>query len=51
MFGHKIDEGMGAWRKLHDGELHNFYSTTDIFRMIKEDRAFSTYVRDMHTHF
>jgi hypothetical protein len=26
---------MGAWRRLHNEELHNFYSSPSIIRMIK----------------
>jgi hypothetical protein len=26
---------MGEWTKLHNGELHNFYSSSDIIRQIK----------------
>jgi hypothetical protein len=26
---------MGEWRKLHNGELHNLYSSPDIVRHIK----------------
>jgi hypothetical protein len=29
---------MGGWRKLHSGELHNFYSSPDIIRQIKSRR-------------
>jgi hypothetical protein len=28
-------EALGDWRKLHDKELHNLYSSTNIIRMIK----------------
>jgi hypothetical protein len=28
----------GEWRKLHNGELHNFYSSPDIIRQIKSRR-------------
>jgi hypothetical protein len=28
-------EVAGEWRKLHSGELHNFYSSPDIIRQIK----------------
>jgi hypothetical protein len=31
----KRDEVTGGWRKLHNEELHNLYSSRDIFRMIK----------------
>jgi hypothetical protein len=40
MFGSKRDEVTGGWRKLHNEELHNLYSSPSIIRMIqvKEDQ-------------
>jgi hypothetical protein len=38
IFGPKRDELMGDWRKLHNKELHNFYSSPNIIRMIKSRR-------------
>jgi hypothetical protein len=38
MFGPKGDEVTGEWRKLHNGELHNLYSSPDIIRQIKSRR-------------
>jgi hypothetical protein len=35
IFGPKRDEVTGEWRKLHNGELHNLYSTPDTIRQIK----------------
>jgi hypothetical protein len=35
LFGPKRDEVTGHWRKLHNGELHNLYSSPDIIRQIK----------------
>jgi hypothetical protein len=35
IFGPKRDEVTGGWRKLHDEELHNLYSSPSIIRMIK----------------
>jgi hypothetical protein len=35
MFGPKRDEVTGEWRKLHNEELHNLYSSPDIIRQIK----------------
>jgi hypothetical protein len=35
MFGPKRDEVTGGWRKLHNEELHNLYSSPSIIRMIK----------------
>jgi hypothetical protein len=32
------DEIVGGWRKLHNEELHNLYSSPDIIRMIKSMR-------------
>jgi hypothetical protein len=38
MFGLKRDEVTGGWRKLHNEELHNLYSSQSITRMIKTRR-------------
>jgi hypothetical protein len=35
IFGPKRDEVTGDWRKLHNEELHNLYSSPYIIRMIK----------------
>jgi hypothetical protein len=35
IFGPKRDEVMGGWRKLHNEEIHNLYSSPSIIRMIK----------------
>jgi hypothetical protein len=35
MFGPNRDEVTGEWRKLHNGEFHNLYSSPDIIRQIK----------------
>jgi hypothetical protein len=34
MFGHKRDEVTGEWRKLHNEELHNLYSSPAIVWVI-----------------
>jgi hypothetical protein len=34
----KGDEVMGGWRKMHNEELHDLYSSTSIIRMIKSRR-------------
>jgi hypothetical protein len=38
IFGPKRDAVKGEWRKLHNWELHNFYSSPDIIRQIKSRR-------------
>ncbi|KAJ4450195.1 hypothetical protein ANN_01602 [Periplaneta americana] len=38
IFGAKRDEVTGEWRKLHNGDLHAFYSSPDIIRNIKSRR-------------
>jgi hypothetical protein len=38
IFGSKRDEVAGGWRKLHNEELHNLYSSPNIIRMIKSRR-------------
>jgi hypothetical protein len=38
IFGSKWDEVTGDWRKLHNEELHNLYSSPNIIRMIKSRR-------------
>jgi hypothetical protein len=38
IFGRKMDEVTGDWRKLHNEELHNVYSLPNILRMIKSRR-------------
>jgi hypothetical protein len=43
IFGPKRDEVTGEWKKLHSGELHNLYSTSDIIRQIKENEVGGAY--------
>jgi hypothetical protein len=38
LFGPKRDDVTGDWRKLHNEELHNLYSSPNIIRMIKSRR-------------
>jgi hypothetical protein len=38
IFGPKRDEVTGEWRKSHNEELHNFYSSPDIIRQVKSRR-------------
>jgi hypothetical protein len=38
IFGPNRDEVTGQCRKLHNGELHNLYSSPDIVRQIKSGR-------------
>jgi hypothetical protein len=37
IFGPKMEED-GSWRKLHNDELHNLYSSPNIMRVIKSRR-------------
>jgi hypothetical protein len=43
-FGPNRNEVVGDWKKLHNEELHNLYSSPNIIRMINDemDRASST---------
>jgi hypothetical protein len=38
IFGPKRDEVTGEWRKLHNEELYNLYSSPDIIRQVKSRR-------------
>ena len=38
IFQHKRDEVTGKWRKLHNEELNNLYSSPNIVRVIKSRR-------------
>jgi hypothetical protein len=38
IFGPKRDEVTEGWRKLHNEELHNLYSSPSIIRIIKSRR-------------
>ena len=38
IFGHKRDEMTGKWRKLHNEELKDLYSSPNIVRVIKSRR-------------
>jgi hypothetical protein len=38
IFGTKRDEMTGEWRKLHNEELHDLYSSPSIIRIMKERR-------------
>jgi hypothetical protein len=38
IFGPKRDEVRGQWRKLHNGELHNFHLSADVIKQIKSGR-------------
>jgi hypothetical protein len=35
IFGSKRDEVMGEWRKLHNEELHDLYSSPSVIRIFK----------------
>jgi hypothetical protein len=38
IFGLNTDEVTGEWRKLHNKELHNLYSSSNIIRQIRSRR-------------
>jgi hypothetical protein len=38
IFGPKRDEEIGDWRKLHNKDLHNFYSSPSIIRVVNSRR-------------
>jgi hypothetical protein len=38
LFGLNRDEVMGGWRKLHNEDLHDLYSSPSIIRIIKSRR-------------
>jgi hypothetical protein len=38
IFGPKIDEVTGVWRKMHNEELHDLYSSPSIIRIMKARR-------------
>jgi len=38
LFGPYKDEARGEWRKLHNEELHDFYSSPSVVRVIKSRR-------------
>jgi hypothetical protein len=38
IFGPKREEVAGGWRRLHNEELHNFYPSPNIIRVIKSRR-------------
>jgi hypothetical protein len=38
IFGPKMDEVTGEWRKLHNEDVHNLYSLPSIIRIIKSRR-------------
>jgi hypothetical protein len=38
IFGPKRDEVTGEWRKLHNKELHDLYSSPNIVRVVKSRR-------------
>jgi hypothetical protein len=39
IFGLKMDEITGDWRKLHNGELHDLYTSPNIIKAIKSRRV------------
>jgi len=39
IFGPREEEGAGCWRRLHNEELHDLNSSSNIIRMIKSRRT------------
>jgi len=39
MFGRKREEVAGDWRRLHNEELHNLYTSPNIIRALKSRRV------------
>jgi hypothetical protein len=47
IFGPKMDEMTGGWRKLHNEELHGLYSSPSIVRVIKARMKWAGHVARM----
>jgi hypothetical protein len=47
IYGQKGDEIIGGWRKLHNEELRNLYSSPNIIRMIKSRMRWAGYLARM----
>jgi hypothetical protein len=52
IFGPKRDEATGEWRRLHNDELNDLYSSSNIVRVIKSRRMWHVWGRrEVHTGF
>jgi hypothetical protein len=47
IFGPRRDEVKGDWRKLHNEELHNIYSSPNVIRMITSRMRWAAHVARM----
>jgi hypothetical protein len=48
IFGQKRDEVTGSWRKLHNNELHNLYSSLSMRGLMKSIRMREAKACSMH---
>jgi hypothetical protein len=44
IFGPKREERAGDWRRLHNGELHNLYTSPNIIRVVKSRMGWTRHV-------
>jgi hypothetical protein len=47
IFGSKWEEATRGWRKLHDEEVHNLYSSPNIIRVTKSRRIWARHIAHM----
>jgi hypothetical protein len=47
IFGPKMEEVVGGWRRLHNEELHNLYASSNIIKVTKSRCIFEGHVARM----